>query len=266
MLRNRTFLTALRRTPLRTSTVAASPPVSRVIARQPQYLRSHQLQQRTLSSTRTTAPTHFTPLLRWRPSIVRRTRNIRWNSNKPTIQENGNNTPQSVSQRFRELSRRYGYAAVGVYLGLSVIDFPFCFLAVRLVGSERIGEVEHAFIDTFWSFVGIVIPSMRPEDRTQNETPVEAEARETHPGDTNGHKQNEIASMYFSPTLKLDLLADDFSKGIWTQLLLAYGVHKSLIFFRVPLTAAVTPKVVRTLRSWGWNIGRPAKRVKSSTS
>lgn len=45
--------------------------------------------------------------------------------------------------------------------------------------------------------------------------------------------------------------------GIWTQLLLAYGVHKSLIFFRVPLTAAVTPKVVKWLRARGWKIGNP---------
>jgi len=28
-------------------------------------------------------------------------------------------------------------------LGLSAIDFPFCFLAVRLAGPERIGQIEH---------------------------------------------------------------------------------------------------------------------------
>jgi hypothetical protein len=44
--------------------------------------------------------------------------------------------------------------------------------------------------------------------------------------------------------------------AIWSQLGLAYLVHKSLIFFRVPLTAAVLPKVVKTLRSWGYNIGK----------
>jgi hypothetical protein len=44
--------------------------------------------------------------------------------------------------------------------------------------------------------------------------------------------------------------------AIWTQLGLAYLVHKSFIFLRVPLTAAVLPKVVRTLRSWGYNIGK----------
>jgi len=53
--------------------------------------------------------------------------------------------------------------------------------------------------------------------------------------------------------------------SIWTQLALAYAIHKSFIFLRVPLTAAVTPKVVKTLRSWGWNIGkRPAKKVAAS--
>lgn len=44
--------------------------------------------------------------------------------------------------------------------------------------------------------------------------------------------------------------------GIWTQLALAYAIHKSFIFIRVPLTAAVTPKVVRVLRGWGWDIGK----------
>jgi hypothetical protein len=50
--------------------------------------------------------------------------------------------------------------------------------------------------------------------------------------------------------------------GIWTQLALAYAIHKSFIFIRVPLTAAVTPKVVKTLRGWGWNIGKRKPKSK----
>lgn len=42
-----------------------------------------------------------------------------------------------------------------------------------------------------------------------------------------------------------------------TQLALAYAIHKSFIFVRVPLAAAVTPKVVKVLRAWGWKIGKP---------
>lgn len=44
--------------------------------------------------------------------------------------------------------------------------------------------------------------------------------------------------------------------SLGTKLALAYAIHKSFIFIRVPLTAAVTPKVVRTLRGWGWDIGK----------
>lgn len=46
----------------------------------------------------------------------------------------------SLSARLKKLSREYGWTAVGVYLALSVLDFPFCFLLVRTVGTEKIGE------------------------------------------------------------------------------------------------------------------------------
>ena len=54
--------------------------------------------------------------------------------------------------------------------------------------------------------------------------------------------------------------------GLWTQLALAYALHKTFIFVRVPLTAAITPKIVKTLRSWGWNIGKMPKKPVASGS
>ena len=55
--------------------------------------------------------------------------------------------------------------------------------------------------------------------------------------------------------------------GLATQLALAYAIHKSFIFVRVPLTAAILPKVVKVLRSWGYSVGnkavKGAKGVKS---
>lgn len=47
----------------------------------------------------------------------------------------------SLGQRFRKLSREYGKAAVAVYFALSILDYPFFFLLVRLVGTERVGEL-----------------------------------------------------------------------------------------------------------------------------
>jgi Protein of unknown function (DUF1279) len=46
----------------------------------------------------------------------------------------------------RKLSREYGYAALGVYLVLTALDLPFCYLAVSHLGTERIGRWEHAIL------------------------------------------------------------------------------------------------------------------------
>lgn len=46
----------------------------------------------------------------------------------------------------RKLSREYGWSALGVYLALSALDFPFCFLAVRTLGTDRIGHWEHVIV------------------------------------------------------------------------------------------------------------------------
>lgn len=53
---------------------------------------------------------------------------------------------QSLSARLKKLSKEYGWAAVGIYLGLSVLDFPFCFLLVRTLGTERIGRILTPFL------------------------------------------------------------------------------------------------------------------------
>ena len=53
----------------------------------------------------------------------------------PTPNLNSPGAPQSLSERLRKLSREYGWTAFGVYMMLSALDFPFCFLAVRWQGT-----------------------------------------------------------------------------------------------------------------------------------
>ena len=36
---------------------------------------------------------------------------------------------------------------MGVYFALSALDFPFCFLAVRLIGTDTIGHYEHIVVE-----------------------------------------------------------------------------------------------------------------------
>lgn len=190
MLRSRVFSAALRQTPLRSSRLRT--PSS--LLTPTSLFRYNRPPTRQISS-----PTFIARpcRLRTRPSLIRQCRSIRHNSSKtthPVTQEHVSKPAQSVSDRFKELSRKYGWAAVGVYLGLSVLDFPFCFLAVRLVGPDRIGEVEHAIVHGFWDIVGLVVPSMKPESKASVEA-VEAEARESYSVEVEGHKIKEDASM-----------------------------------------------------------------------
>lgn len=110
-------------------------------------------------------------------------RNIRWQSSKPSpnpTEHLGSPEPASLSARMKKLSREYGWSALGVYLGLSALDFPFCYLGVRLLGTERIGHWEHVVVETFWSGVHNVYPDARAKlwPKSDENSAEKAEARE----------------------------------------------------------------------------------------
>ncbi|KAH8693123.1 putative peptide alpha-N-acetyltransferase Nat2 [Talaromyces proteolyticus] len=153
--------------------------------------------------------------------------------------------PQSLSQRLKNLSREYGWSAVGVYLALSVLDFPFCFATVRLLGVERIGHFEHVVMERVKGAFGNLWPLKKDSDDTAVGTRDDLNEEIDDHGVIEARRRNA-----------------EEGASIWTQLALAYAIHKSFIFLRVPLTAAVTPKVVKTLRRWGWNIGKKTPKAK----
>jgi len=179
-------------------------------------------------------------------------RSIRYNSSNPSPNPTSNlGSPEStptLKQRMAKLSREYGWSALGVYLLLTALDFPFCFLAVRMLGTDRIGRWEHVIVDTFWKAVAVPFPSLaRPkqagdviEDGALGD-PIDSSLREIDEADKASQKSDAT---------------------LWTQLVLAYAVHKSFIFIRVPLTVSLTPKVVKTLRGWGWDIGKRRPKPK----
>ncbi|KAL2264712.1 hypothetical protein VTJ83DRAFT_7222 [Remersonia thermophila] len=149
----------------------------------------------------------------------------------------------SLSGRLKKLTREYGWAAAGIYLGLSVLDFPFCFLLVRTVGSDKIAHVEHVVVST----VANIIP-----DSVQEWW---AERRRSSAKGESAIESSEV-DMYDHGVAQAQERRKQEGASLATELALAYAIHKSFIFVRVPLTAAVTPKVVKVLRSWGWQIGK----------
>ncbi len=77
-------------------------------------------------------------------------------------------------------------------------------------------------------------------------------------------KYKSEASKYLISRLGYQNSLADEVQGLATQLALAYAIHKSFIFIRVPLAAAITPKIVKMLRNWGWDIGkRTTKEVRA---
>lgn len=67
--------------------------------------------------------------------------------NKPTSPKPGSPSrvaveaePQALGARMRKLFREYGWSAAGVYFTLSVLDIPLCYLLVKTLGTDKIGE------------------------------------------------------------------------------------------------------------------------------
>ncbi|PSR85921.1 hypothetical protein BD289DRAFT_367883 [Coniella lustricola] len=162
----------------------------------------------------------------------------------------------SLSGRLRKLSREYGWAAAGVYLALSVSDFPFCFLLVKWVGTDRIAEIEHWVTSRVSKVIPDGVKQQWHEWRgTGNDEP-EVEEHLGADGQASGADAKAVGWGVEQAQQR-----NKANASLATQLALAYAIHKSFIFVRVPLTAAITPKVVKVLRSWGWQIGKRKPKV-----
>lgn len=125
----------------------------------------------------------------------------------------------------KALMQEYGYSALGVYLLLSAIDFPLCFLLVHSYGVDNVKLYQTKVMNWIKEKTGLGTPKQLP-------TPGEM-SQETKP--------EEERTLW--------------DGAIITEAIVAYALHKSLIFIRVPITAAILPSFVAQLRRWGFHIG-----------
>ncbi|QPG73631.1 hypothetical protein FOA43_000943 [Brettanomyces nanus] len=135
-------------------------------------------------------------------------------------------TKQSSSTRLKKLIQKYGYVGLGVYVGIAIIDLPLCYLLVHSSGEDQIRDLQ----DKFLVWIGWK--------------------------NNGGDRRSESA-----PSQSVSKLPDDKSSTFWTELAVAYALHKLLIVVRLPLTAAVTPAVVKRLLKMGFKMGN----INSST-
>lgn len=143
-------------------------------------------------SQRTSIHSAALPRLLFRPSLRSSARyafNKRLHSTKPPLNPAPNVQPSepslSLSQRMRKLSREYGWSALGVYLLLTALDFPFCFLAVRWLGTERIGRFEHIIVNWFWKVIRYPFPS-------RQEVEIEGAGKRVEGHETSAQEGNEV--------------------------------------------------------------------------
>lgn len=135
-----------------------------------------------------------------------------FHTSRRVLKEEQSSDAKSKTSGLKALMQKYGYSGLGVYLGLSAIDLPLCYLLVHSLGEDEIGRYE----EKVKAFFGM--------------------------GSTSDESGGEKA---------------DSPKGQFlTQFAIAYGLHKSLIFIRLPITAAITPSIVKYLRHLGFNVGR----------
>lgn len=141
---------------------------------------------------------------------------------------NKNNEEEAKKDKKRaglkELMKKYGYAALGVYLFLSMLDLPLCYLFVASVGDEKIKEYQ----EKVKQFFGI------------------GQSKDRENGSFKKEEENDKKGSKYS--------------AFWTTFFIAYGLHKSLVFIRLPLTATLTPSIVKQLQKFGFNIGRTSTR------
>lgn len=173
----------------------------------------------------------------------------RSNAGQNQLNNGGNKQPQLSGIKL--LMAKYGYSAIGIYFGLSVIDFGLSILLVHSMGEEKIGQLESRIKDFFG------ISGKTDEDGKKSEN-------ENYEGKLDIDDDNKLPNTRSTPKDKGTSWG--ISTTLLTELGIAFAIHKSLIFLRVPLTMAITPSIVKTLQRWGFNIGKASVTTKMGST
>lgn len=126
--------------------------------------------------------------------------------------------PKTLTGRLKLLIKTHGWYALGVYAGISVLDFSLAFAAIYLLGADQVSAVTNRLKDTLTETVGWPAPSQ-----------------------SNGAHDIDEGTVAVG------------NNGIYTIAILAYGIHKTLLLpVRIGLTAGITPRFVAFLTKRGW--------------
>lgn len=160
---------------------------------------------------------------------------------------------ESIVSRLRTLFRTHGWSALTIYLILSLADFSLTFLFIWSVGADRVREAEDWVLDCLGWHRGddaaALAEGREPAAPGRVERVLKSFNKSSKPsvaGEVVGDGAGGVAATGGSSS------EGNAYSAMATTAVLAYAIHKTLLLpVRLGLTAAITPKVVRLLRSWG---------------
>lgn len=193
------------------------------------------------------------PLLR--PAVsVQLARTKRFHSTEGgNNQSNGDNSKNNERKKsephgIKGLMAKYGYSALIVYILLTCVDLPLCFLGVHSLGEEKI----KIYLNRGKQLVGMGEPDERKVIEDVRRKQAHREAVQAKNADKVEDASRKTFNERWQEMKDSTLLA---------ELLIAYGIHKSLIIVRVPLTAVLTPSFVKLLQRFGIDLMKKQKKV-----
>jgi len=147
-------------------------------------------------------------------------------SSSPESSLEGQNVP--LTTKLKILIKSYGLYAIGVYLAIGIVDFSIAFAAVNFLGAEQVGKVTQ--------YVKGAVLDVLHGTKAEDSPDANVNGRESTHGGGN--------------------------EGLYAMILLAYTVHKTLFMpLRAGLVMAITPRLVRWLRTRGWTGSGGATRA-----
>lgn len=168
-----------------------------------------------------------------RPAVLRQHLGRRLQSTANTVPPPP--PPPKKATGMKALIKEYGYSALGVYLFLTAIDLPICYVLVHSMGRDQIEQYENK-VKQYFGFGKSDEELAKIQEINRIDEELESQGSEEPP---------ESQGMF-------SYILSQFS---WTEFAIAYGIHKSFIVIRLPITAAITPSIVKILRGWGFKIG-----------
>ncbi|MCO5594690.1 hypothetical protein L7F22_048723 [Adiantum nelumboides] len=179
--------------------------------------------------------------------------------------------------------RRYGWWALAVYMLASVFDFSLAFASIHLLGADHIRELEEKVREkvgmgkremedeeaAVWPVpLGALLGEGGQEGEEQKRTNNAAEAKmalarirptssSSSSSSSSGENEDVAAeAAAAAPTAAASKAKKKMGAGsgtLWTEAVLAYTIHKTLLMpLRLGITAAFTPRFVKWMVKMGW--------------